>query len=300
MTTNQTEFPRSSQPPRVVVGMPVYNGERTIEAAIQSILNQSFHEFRLIISDNASTDRTAAICKEFANRDTRLTYIRQPYNLGAEANFSFVLTASACDYFCWAAADDTRSPDFLERTLRFLNSHPDYVAATCPTKFENSDFDQITMGDQSRVEEDPHERILNFFGCWHANARFCSLFRYQVLQSWLTKPDVFLGTDWLLVIQALNAGKSCRLDSGYVELGKRGISNSLVIFPQYRARLIHWILPFFDLSIRLIPIFATARPRNKLKLFAILLRINAAAVRTQTIYELQRLRGIMRQRKLIK
>jgi glycosyltransferase involved in cell wall biosynthesis len=297
MTPDQAEPLQSSQYPRVIVGMPVYNGERTVEAAIQSILDQSFRKFRLIISDNASTDRTADICKEFANRDARLTYIRQPYNLGTEANFSYVLAASACDYFCWAAADDTRSPDFLELTLQFLDSHPDYIAATCPTRFKGSSFNSITMGDQSSTEDDPYNRILSFFDCWHANARFCSLFRYRALRSWLVKPDSFLGADWLLVLQALSEGKSHRLESGYVELGKHGISNSLTIFSRYRTRPVHWIFPFFDLSKRLIQLFAETSASGKVKLFATLIRINAIAFKTQIVYELRRLRESMNSRR---
>lgn len=271
----------------------MYNGERTVAAAIQSILNQSFHKFRLIISDNASTDRTADICREFANRDARLTYIRQPYNLGAEENFSFVLAASACDYFCWAAADDTRSSDFLELTLRFLASHPDYIAATCPTRFKGSNFNSITMGDQSSTEDDPYDRILSFFDCWHSNARFYSLFRYRVLRSWLVKPDSFLGADWLLVLKALSEGKSHRLESGYVELGKHGISNSLTIFYRYRTRPIHWILPFFDFSKHVIQLFAKASARSKVRIFVTLIRINAIAFKTQIVHELRRLRRSM-------
>lgn len=104
--------------PRLSIGMPVYNGEAYIREAINSILAQSFADFELVISDNASTDSTQAICQAYAALDSRVRYIRQAVNLGAASNFGFVLQVSGqSEYFMWAACDDTWSDNWIEILL---------------------------------------------------------------------------------------------------------------------------------------------------------------------------------------
>lgn len=101
--------------PMVSIGMPVYNGENYIREALDSLLAQTFTDFELIISDNASDDKTEVICNEYAARDNRIRYIRQPQNIGATANFRFVLDQAQGKYFMWAAHDDVRDTDFIEK-----------------------------------------------------------------------------------------------------------------------------------------------------------------------------------------
>src|SRR5688500_6871770 len=92
--------------PIVTIGMPVFNGEASVRQAIECLLGQTFAEFELIISDNASRDGTEAICREYAASDSRVRYIRQNENLGVLANFEFVLDQAGGEFFMWAAADD--------------------------------------------------------------------------------------------------------------------------------------------------------------------------------------------------
>lgn len=99
--------------PAVSIGMPVYNGAQYIREAIDSLLSQTFTDFELIISDNASTDDTQSICTEYARRDPRVRYFRQAKNKGAVANFGFVLDCAKAQLFMWAAYDDLWAPNFL-------------------------------------------------------------------------------------------------------------------------------------------------------------------------------------------
>jgi len=101
--------------PRVSIGMPVYNGEKYIREALDSLLAQTFTDYELIISDNASTDGTEAICREYVARDSRIRYVRQNQNRGALANYQFVLDEAVGEYFMWAAADDVWDVNFIER-----------------------------------------------------------------------------------------------------------------------------------------------------------------------------------------
>ncbi|HEX8916315.1 MAG TPA: glycosyltransferase, partial [Humisphaera sp.] len=93
--------------PRLTIGLPVYNGARYLAQALESYLGQTFTDFELLISDNASTDATPDICRAFAARDGRIRYTRNQMNLGAGPNFNKVYRDSRpAPFFKWTAADD--------------------------------------------------------------------------------------------------------------------------------------------------------------------------------------------------
>lgn len=115
--------------PRVSIGLPVYNGENYLEEAIESILQQTFEDIELIISDNASTDGTAQICRHYAGLDKRVRYHRLPKNLGAAANFNEVFKLASGEYFKWAAHDDRLAPGFVGMCVDVLDSNKDCVLA---------------------------------------------------------------------------------------------------------------------------------------------------------------------------
>lgn len=106
--------------PSVSIGLPVYNGERYLEQCIDSLLSQTFNRLELIISDNGSTDRTQAICEDFAARDKRIRYYRNKSNLGAAWNFNRVFQLSHGKYFKWAAHDDLCAPTYLAKCIEVL------------------------------------------------------------------------------------------------------------------------------------------------------------------------------------
>lgn len=116
-----------ARPPRVSIGMPVYNGEKHVAQSIENMLTQTFGDFELIISDNASTDRTAEICADFAARDPRIRLIRQPQNQGAAFNWNAVVAPARGEYFKWASANDFCAPNMLERCVQTLDREPDVV-----------------------------------------------------------------------------------------------------------------------------------------------------------------------------
>jgi glycosyltransferase involved in cell wall biosynthesis len=127
----------------VSIGMPVYNGERYLEAAIRSNLEQTYPHFELIISDNASTDGTEEICREFAAIDSRIRYSRNLQNIGAARNYNRLFELSRGEYFRWANADDLAAPDLIERTLPVLQSRPDVVIAYGRTSLIDAEGQQI-------------------------------------------------------------------------------------------------------------------------------------------------------------
>jgi glycosyltransferase involved in cell wall biosynthesis len=146
---------------RITIGLPVYNGEKILAAAIESALQQSYRDFDLIISDNASTDGTPEICESFAERDSRVRYFRQSRNLGPVDNFNFVKGACETEFFVWLASDDRWSPDFLEKMLEIMDKNPDCSLAfcnfsVCDLKTGSREMVQISAADQ----QSPCKRIL--------------------------------------------------------------------------------------------------------------------------------------------
>lgn len=119
---------KSETPPKVSIGMPVFNGEPFIREALDSLLAQTFTDFELIISDNGSTDGTEAICREYAACDARIRYVRQTGNCGVLFNFQFVLDAARGEYFMWMACDDiVSSNDYLAILVDAIKKGFDYV-----------------------------------------------------------------------------------------------------------------------------------------------------------------------------
>lgn len=107
--------------------MPVYNGEKYIRQALDSLLAQGFKDFELIISDNASTDNTAEICLDYAIKDERIYYHHNEINFGSLKNFELVLELSKGDYFMWAADHDLWHPTFISRCVEIMEKDPDVV-----------------------------------------------------------------------------------------------------------------------------------------------------------------------------
>lgn len=101
--------------------MPAYNGARYIKEALESLISQSFADWELLVSDDASKDETEGIVREIASRDIRIRYVRQEKNLGMDANFQYLLDQADAPYFMWAAQDDKWEKDFLKACVAILD-----------------------------------------------------------------------------------------------------------------------------------------------------------------------------------
>jgi glycosyltransferase involved in cell wall biosynthesis len=113
--------------PLVSIGLPVYNAGHLIRTALDSLLAQTYPNIELIISDNASTDETREICREYAARDVRIRLYRNQQNIGAAANFMRVFELSTGKYFMWAAHDDSWDASFVAVSVEKLEGHPEAV-----------------------------------------------------------------------------------------------------------------------------------------------------------------------------
>jgi glycosyltransferase involved in cell wall biosynthesis len=121
--------------PRVSIGLPVFNGETFLAEAIDSLLAQTYEDFELIVVDNASTDRTADICRAHAASDGRVRYIRNEINIGVNRNCSKAFQLSSGEYFKLAAADDVCHRELLARCVEVLDRDATVVLAYARTRF---------------------------------------------------------------------------------------------------------------------------------------------------------------------
>lgn len=114
---------------RLFIGMPIYNGERFVAKALESLLAQNDGDFELMISDNASTDGSWEICRQYAARDRRISVFRQSTTLMAQDHFLFLLEQARAPYFMWAACDDEWHPDFTRALVAEHERKPEIVLA---------------------------------------------------------------------------------------------------------------------------------------------------------------------------
>jgi glycosyltransferase involved in cell wall biosynthesis len=115
--------------PRLSVGLPVYNGENCLAESLEALLGQTYEDFELIISDNASTDDTAGICHRYQKQDSRIRYVRQPRNIGCAPNHNYIVQQARGELFKWASHDDLYARDLLKRCVDALDEFPHVVLA---------------------------------------------------------------------------------------------------------------------------------------------------------------------------
>lgn len=174
----------STRSPRVSIGLPVYNGDRYLAQALDSLLGQTFRDFELIISDNGSTDATEAICTAYAERDQRIRYYRNEQNRGLAWNFNRTFDLASGEYFKWANHDDLWAPEFLERCVEVLDARPDVVLAhprMCIIDENDYVIERYDVTLRTCVAS-PHERFYNLIRTGHYLAQIHGLIRVGILR----------------------------------------------------------------------------------------------------------------------
>ena len=254
----------------ITVGIPVYNGEQYIQKAINSVLTQSYTNFELIISDNASTDSTEEICKKFVQKDSRIKYVRQQMNEGTDFNFSFVLSEARSKYFAWLAADDYWEPTFLEKNIAALESDDNIVGSIGLVKFygienfhikKNLSYkikNKIKRGSNDEYEK--YEHVRPVFGSYEKKAstylRFdqasfvYGLFRTEKLKKRRISVDM-AGWDLIMILNILKEGDLYVVDEVLLHRFVSGIHSGSGYLNSYKKKilpLIGLILPSSNIA----------------------------------------------------
>lgn len=134
-----------SAAPRVSIAMPAYNCEQYVGAALDSLLAQTWGDFELCISDNASTDGTEQICRQYAARDSRIRYTRRSENIGGPGNFRYVFSLCRGDYHKWSTSDDRWDPAYLEKCVAVLDREPGVVLCYSKTQLIDAEDKLISL-----------------------------------------------------------------------------------------------------------------------------------------------------------
>ena len=195
---------------KVVTGLPVYNAQKYLAAAIESHLSQSFGDFDLVISDNGSTDTTSEIYAAYANKDKRIKYLRSAENRGNRWNHRRVFDAidSPAQYFRWAGADDIMEPGLLQTMAEVLNTRPEVEAVVPDTK--NIDDNGTIIGSMARTldlqSSDVFERARDILMANYQHVIAYGLLRASTLRLMRTRPD-YPGWDAIFAWELVLRGK---------------------------------------------------------------------------------------------
>ncbi|MEQ1887044.1 MAG: glycosyltransferase family 2 protein [Bryobacteraceae bacterium] len=158
--------------PRLSIGMPVYNAERFVEHGLRSLLAQTFDDFEILLSDNASTDRTMEICRDYAAVDRRVRLSQNAFNRGGGWNHNHVLELATGEFFKWASNDDVCAPEFLEKCIAALDENPDAVLAHSGSQVIDDDgefLESYTMElatDANDVVKRFFDLVMNYHQCY--------------------------------------------------------------------------------------------------------------------------------------
>lgn len=170
--------------PRITIGMPVFNGAATIAVAIESLLAQTFGDFELVVSDNASTDATRDVVAGLAAQDGRICYRRQAVNIGANNNYSQLALVAKGEFLKWASASDWCAPTFLERCVARLTRDPDAVLAVPRTRlFEGVRANALDYPDDIEIlDATPASRLIHLLQVIRLNNAFNGVIRLAALR----------------------------------------------------------------------------------------------------------------------
>ena len=213
-TVDQAAVP-ATPPARLCIGLPVFNGERFLAETLDSLLAQTFGDFEIVISDNASTDATPEIARVYAERDLRVRYRRNDRNLGASPNFNLVFGQCRSEYFKWVAADDLCAPRFLEACVDALEARPAAVIGFPGTAFVDAEshllyhFEELLQ--LPEWSSDPFVRARQALGALLQDGSVSNVIVFGVMRTSALRPipplGNYFGADLPLVARVLMAGE---------------------------------------------------------------------------------------------
>lgn len=279
--------------PDLTIGLPVYDGARTVSRAIESLLAQTHGDFVLLISDNASRDATEEICRDHAKRDARIRYVRQPVNIGAPQNFGYLLREADSPLFMWAGCDDVWLPDFVARNVEALSERPDCVCSVSRVEFFDGSGATVTTvgppdephpleGGTFALESTPADNLIAYLERPQCNTRFYGVHRTDVIRRCYAADERYLASDWVVMARTLAFGKHHEIPEVLLRRSVHGESSDvtrliLATNPSWISR--RW-LPMWPMSRRVlfsgsVPVDFRS-PRHLLRLARILIEKNRA------------------------
>lgn len=201
--------------PKFSIAIPVYNGENYLRRALASVAAQSVQDYELIIVNNASTDSTAAICREFAEKDPRVRYYTNERNIGVNPNWDRCAELARGEYFCWLAHDDELTPEFIRRCAEVLNQDDNVVLVHSLVQIIDPDNKLISIYDSGLSDSDSdqvHKRFQAMTHIRHTCTAIFGLFRLETLRKTQVMTPNHHGVDRSLLAEISLIGKIVQID----------------------------------------------------------------------------------------
>jgi glycosyltransferase involved in cell wall biosynthesis len=261
-----------SKKPIISIGLPVYNEEKFLQKKIESILNQTLQDFELIISDNASTDKTKEICQEFLKKDSRIRYFRQEENIGSVKNFEFVVKEAKCKYYVSTSADDQISNNYLEYNLEVIKTNKNCIGSVGKINYFGSSIEELEFDPNDslgrKINKKIRQWLASFFICsfqgthnekirmalkWTGAGLFMyGVFRTDVFQKSFPK-EKFFGLEHVFLLNLIKDGDILLNDDTCIEkfVGKGATSASGMfhLLKNYKTNFLTTIFPMLPFTI---------------------------------------------------
>jgi len=230
--------------PLASIGLPVFNGAQFLGEALEALLNQTYRNIEIAISDNASTDATPDICARYASLDRRIRYSRLSENIGGIPNHNRVFSLSTGKYFMWAAHDDLVLPSYVDKCVEILEKDASAVLAYAKTSIidEAGQVQRLMVGSHSASAPRAAERFREFTHLTSMLEAFFGLIRREVLEkTMLHLPHP--GSDRLLLAELSLRGRFVQIPE-YLFKRRLHAGRSIGVHPDIRERY-SWIVPAF-------------------------------------------------------
>ena len=207
------------------MAVPVYNGERTLCHAIESIRAQTYMNLEILVCDNASTDGTSELCQKYAAEDSRMRYYQNSENIGQTRNFRRALELATGEYFMWSCADDARPITAIEHLLKALVKNPSSVMAHGPVIAKGKDFEVEVSNEMDLSSSSAAERIRTFTRGIRHNSMIHGLYRRSALKEVIL--GAHYGQDYLFCLQVCHVGPVVYVKHPMIIFNERGVGPSI-------------------------------------------------------------------------
>ena len=234
--------------PKITIGLPSYNGERTIKRTIDSLISQTYTNFELIISDDDSSDLTSEICEKYQISDKRIKFIINNDRKGWINNFIYLLDQAKSEYFMWAAQDDYWDPKFIEKNLEILEANSRFVGSISDIKLVGNNLQSYYSND-SQVEfirkyigtyEEKVQYILEFN--WVAN--LYSIFRTEQIKKCIIR-NKFAYWDFAFLLNVIRFGDLNVLDDVLMFKDTGGVTSKKSLIALLKTQKLGWFKTYF-------------------------------------------------------
>jgi glycosyltransferase involved in cell wall biosynthesis len=195
----------ATAPPRLTVLLPTHNRAASVGRSIESVLDQTYGDLELLISDNASEDDTEAVCRRYVEHDARVRYVRHPVNLGPIGNFNWLLAHARSEFVLMLADDDWLDADYVECCMAIMDRNPSFSIATGATRYYEGQAPPDVVLDMHLTGNSGARRVLRYLRHSWSSAAFYGVLRMSAVQRAVPIPNV-MGADWLFVAALAFAG----------------------------------------------------------------------------------------------